>query len=71
MDEAELLAGCTIEIWPPRQTGGQVVGPGPQGVKITHPSGLTAICEYGRSQHVNKMIATDMLLAAVTHPRFR
>jgi len=57
-----------IEIWPPRPKGGQHVGSGPSGVKVTHnPSGITACVDIGRSP----MIATDMILSAVTHPRYR
>lgn len=51
--------------------GGQHVG-GHSGVKATHePSGVTAYVDIGRSQHVHKMIADDMILAAITHPKFR
>ena len=51
--------------------GGQHVG-GHSGVRITHlPSGVMAYCNTGRSQHINKMIAMDMIVSAVTHPRFR
>jgi protein subunit release factor A len=61
-----------IEIWPPRQAGGQVVGSGPSGIKITHlPSGCAAFCETERSQHYNRDIAMSMIEAAVTHPRYR
>jgi protein subunit release factor A len=62
-----------VEIWPPRKTvGGQHVGAGPSGVKVTHlPSGIEAFVEIGRSQFDNRNIAMDMILAAITHPRFR
>ncbi len=61
-----------VEIWPPRAKGGQHVGTGPSGIRVTHIStGIEAFVDVGRSQHVNKMIAMDMLLTAVTHPRFR
>ena len=61
-----------IEIWPERQVGGQHVGTGPNGVRITHlPSGIVACCETERSQHINRMIAMEMIEAAVTHPRYR
>ena len=63
-----------IEVWPIpgiHQRGGQHVGVYP-GVRITHlPSGIAAYVEANRSQHVNKMIAMDMILAAITHPKFR
>lgn len=53
------------------QRGGQHVG-GHSGVRATHAvSGITAYVNIGRSQHINKMIADDMILAAITHPRFR
>lgn len=62
-----------LERWPPEiHAGGQHVGSGPCGVKITHiPSGIEAACDIGRSQHVNRMIAMDMILAAITHPKYR
>jgi protein subunit release factor A len=61
----------SIEAWPPRQTGGQVVGTGPSGVKVVHlATGLVACCDTGRSQHRNKEIAMHMIEAALTHPRF-
>lgn len=62
-----------VEIWPPREgRGGQHVGTGPSGVRITHlPSGITATVEIGRSQHINRLIAHEMILAAITHPQFR
>lgn len=63
-----------IEVWPipgVHQRGGQHVGICP-GVRVTHiPSGIAAYVENDRSQHINKMIAVDMILAAITHPRFR
>jgi len=61
-----------VEIWPPRRQGGQHVGGGPSGVRITHtPSGIEAFVDIGRSQHINKMIAMDMIESALTHPKFR
>ena len=51
--------------------GGQHVG-GHSGVRATHVvSGITAYVNIGRSQHINKMIAEDMILTALTHPKFR
>lgn len=62
----------TVEIWPPREKGGQQVGSGPSGVRVTHnPSGIQAFVDIGRSQHINKMIAMEMVEAALTHPRYR
>ena len=61
-----------VEAWPPRQKGGQTVGTGPAGVKVTHTlSGIVACVDIGRSQHVNREIAINMIEAAITHPRFR
>jgi protein subunit release factor A len=61
-----------VEVYPPRQTGGQVVGPGPCGVRITHlPTGLVAISDIGRSQHRNRNIAMDMILGGLTSPAQR
>lgn len=61
-----------VESWPPQQSvGGQHVGTGPSGIKITHiPSGIEACVGIGRSPHVNRLIAIDMIEAAITHPRF-
>ncbi len=63
-----------IEVWPIpgiHQRGGQHVGTVP-GVRVTHiPSNVHAYVDIGRSQHINKAIAMDMILAAITHPKFR
>lgn len=41
-----------------------------QGVRIVHiPTGTEVKYSAHRSQHVNRAIAMDMLLAALTHPR--
>jgi len=66
-------ADIKVEHWPPRQSlGGQHVGTGPSGIKITHtPSGIEAFVDIGRSQFTNREIALDMIAAAITHPRFR
>jgi protein subunit release factor A len=62
----------TIEIWPPRSIGGQQVGTGPSGIRVTHqPSGVQAFVDIGKSQHINKMIAVEMIETALTHPRYR
>ena len=62
-----------IETWPPRQNkGGQHVGSGPSGIKVTHlPSRIEAIVNVGRSQHRNRQIALNMIEAAITHPDYR
>lgn len=45
---------------------------GDAGVKITHvPTGTIAIVTTSRSQHINRVIAMDMIESAITHPRFR
>lgn len=63
-----------IEVWPIpgiHHRGGQHVGIYPD-IRITHlPSGIQAVVNVGRSQHINKIIAMDMILAAITHPKFR
>lgn len=60
-----------VALWPPRPLGGQQVGSGPTGVEIEHlPTGTMARACAHRSQHINRMIAMDMILAAITHPRF-
>lgn len=63
-----------FEVYPipgTHQKGGQHVGM-PSGVQVTHiPSGVKAYVDIGRSQHANKIIAMDMILAAITHPKFR
>lgn len=62
-----------VESWPPRtDRGGQHVGTGPSGVKVTHiPSGIEACVSIGRSQFTNREIAIDMIVAALTNPKFR
>lgn len=59
------------ELWPPRQKGGQHVGV-QTGIRVTHlPTGTQAIVNTDRSQLINRMIAVEMIEAAITHPRFR
>lgn len=67
------IDGLTIEAYPaPQDRGGQHVGTGPSGVKVTHqPSGIVAIVDIGRSRHINRTIAVEMIMAAITHPQFR
>jgi protein subunit release factor A len=51
--------------------GGMMVG-SDSGVKVTHiPTGIVAACEAGRNQMINREIAMDMIMAALTHPKFR
>lgn len=63
-----------VEVWPIpgiHSRGGQHVGTYP-GVRVTHvPSGIAAYVETDRSQRINREIAMDMILAAITHPKFR
>lgn len=63
-----------IEVWPIpgiHHRGGQHVGTCP-GVRVTHiPSGIAAYVDIGRNQHTHRAIAMDMILAAITHPKFR
>lgn len=69
---SEEAGTLTIEIWPPRQTGGQTTGGSSSGIKITHqPSGIVAIVDCERSQHKNKALAVEMIEAALTHPMYR
>lgn len=61
-----------IEVYPPRDKGGQHVGCNSRGVRAEHlPSGIVAICTEARSQHNNKQIAVEMLEYALTHPKLR
>jgi protein subunit release factor A len=69
----DVLGELLIEIYPERipNPGGQHVGFTSTGVKVTHiPSGIIAICEAHRSQHKNRTVACDMIMAALTHPTF-
>ena len=51
-----------IEAWPPRKTGGQVVGIMSAGVRVTHvPTDMEATCTCERSQSKNKKVAISML----------
>ncbi len=62
-----------IEVYPIpgiHSQGGQHAGV-LNGVRVTHASGVTAYVDIGLSQHRNKEIAMDMILSAITHPRFR
>ncbi len=67
----DVMKDCKIEVYPNRPLGGQHVGTD-NGVKVTHePSGIVAIVNSGRSQHTNRTIAMDMIMAAITHPKFK
>ena len=51
--------------------GGQHVGYTSEPIKVTHiPTGIVAIVE-SRSQHRARMIAVEMIEAALTSPNFR
>ena len=68
----ELATQCIVEVWPARPTSGQHCGIASNGIKVTHePTGLTATCDLARSQHGNKVIALDMIMTALTHPKTR
>ena len=55
----------------PKSVGGQQVGI-PHGLKVTHkPSGLIVISDYCRSQHRNRELAKEMILAGLTSKWFR
>lgn len=60
-----------IEVKARDKRGGQHVGMEPVIVTVTHiPTGISAsICQ--RSQIMARNIAVDMILAALTHPKFR
>ena len=50
-------ADLKVEAYPPRSesAGGQHVGSGPVGIKVTHlPTGIVAVCQHMRSQHMNR-----------------
>ena len=58
-----------ITAYPDRGKGGQHVG-AVSGVMIEYlPTGIAAIVDIGRSQFVNRTIALDMIMSALTHPR--
>ena len=59
------------DAWPPREKGGQHVGTGPHGVKLTRlPSGITVTVTHERSQHLNRRIALDAMEGALTSPGY-
>lgn len=61
-----------VELVLPRGFSPQTVGAFAGAVRVTHiPTGLIAFADQGRSQHRNKMIAIDMILAGLTSPHFR
>jgi protein subunit release factor A len=61
-----------IELVDSQPGGGQRVYPRPMGVRATHIETKTvAECWLGRSQHIQREIALDMLASALTHPRVR
>lgn len=61
----------TVESWPPRQTGGQRVGVGSRGVKVTHVAGITVCVDIANSPHRNRSIALDAIEGAMTSPHWR
>ena len=62
-----------IESWPPGfSRGGQHVGTGPSGIKLTYiPGDIEACVNTTRSQHTNRLLAMEMIEAAITHPKYR
>jgi protein subunit release factor A len=53
------------------EPGGQHVGCS-HAIKVTHvPSGIVAMVGNERSQHRNRMLAVEMIEAALTSPLFR
>ena len=66
------LEELKIDLWPPRDQGGQHTGSWQRGVKITHiPSGITVIADHARSQHLNRRIAMDAMEGALTSPGYK
>lgn len=60
-----------IEVVHPHPPGGQHVGTD-TGVRVIHlPTGLTAECNIGMSQHRNRSVAMDMILGGLTSPHMR
>lgn len=50
--------------------GGQYVTMTLPGVRVTHlPTGIMVQVIEGRSQHINRQIAIEMIEYALTHPR--
>lgn len=68
LSDADLL----IEKWPRDFVGGQHVGLGSPGVKVTHePSGLVAISQHCRSQSRNRAVAIAMIEGGLTCPEYQ
>lgn len=54
-----------------RPPGGQQVGDGVIGIRVTHiPSGLIAEVRGHRSQHRSRQIAVDMIEGGLTSPHY-
>lgn len=55
-----------------RPPGGQHVGGAERGVTVEHiPTGIVVTVDVGRSQHINRMIAAEMIEAALTSGHLR
>lgn len=57
-----------------KSPGGQHAGVPARDIRVTHvPSGIVAQpgSDSFRSEHIQKLVAEDMILAALTHPRYR
>ena len=71
------LADCKVELiylatGTTQSPGGQQAGIPAAAVRVTHElTGTMAQVHTGRSQHIDRMIALDMIASALTHPRFR
>jgi len=60
-----------ITVYDPHEGRGMRVGLTYRGVQVEHlPSGTIARCHSCRSQHRNRAICFDMILAAITNPEF-
>jgi len=63
----EFVMPIRFECWPPRQKGGQTVGPGPCGVRGVYVTddgyepGIEACCQLHRSQHKNRIAVQEMI----------
>lgn len=61
------MEDVVFSVYPPHALGGQHVGTSSCGVKAVHPCGLEVVVTSHRSQHKNRMIATDMMVMGLMH----
>ena len=60
-----------VEVVQPQQNGGQHVLSTSSQIKVTHlPTGISATVEL-RSQHRSRLVAIEMIEAALTSPNFK